>query len=107
MSRQNRIDQLCKMLQAEPNDLFLNYALGIEYTSVPEQFVMADAQFKTVIDLDAEHIPAYYQLGQLYEKWQRNPEALAFYKTGLELAKQKKNNKAINEFSEAIFLLED
>ncbi len=31
MEQPNRLEALLKMLSLEPNDLFLNYAAGIEY----------------------------------------------------------------------------
>jgi tetratricopeptide (TPR) repeat protein len=60
-----------------------------------------------VLTLDADYLAAYYQLGQLYELLLRNPEAIEYYKKGLSVAKTQGNNKAVNEFNEAIFLLED
>jgi len=67
----------------------------------------AESRFKIVLELDKNYIPAYYQLGQLFTSLLRVPEALKFYSTGLAKAKEQKNNKAINEFGEAIFMLED
>lgn len=95
------------MLEREPGDLFLNYALGLEYAKDLQSVADAEAQFKIVLDINKDYIAAYYQLGQLFEKTERPEEALQFYQEGLTLARTQKNNKAINEFSEAIFLLED
>ena len=102
-----RIESLMSMLEKEPDDLFLNYALGLEYVSDLNTVADAESQFKIVLGLDKNYIPAYYQLGQLFGSLLRIPEALEYYHCGLELAKQQKNNKAINEFGEAIFMLED
>ncbi|MBL7919196.1 MAG: hypothetical protein JNJ40_02715 [Bacteroidia bacterium] len=105
MDRLNRIDMLLKMLEKEPSDLFLNYALGTEY--VGEKDVdRAEFQFKKVIEMDVNYIAAYYQLGKLFESLSKNKEALEYYNLGLEKAKLVKNNKAINEFGEAIFMLD-
>lgn len=97
---------LLRLLEHEPNDLFLNYALGLEYVA---ELNLADAerQLKHVLTLDINYIPAYYQLGKLFESQTKNTEAILFFKEGLEKAKDQKNNKAINEFGEAIFMLED
>lgn len=102
-----RIESLLSMLEKEPNDIFLNYALGIEYAANPETSADAESQFKIVLSLNEDYIPAYYQLGKLNETLLRNEEAIDYFKKGLEKAKAQKNNKAINEFNEAIFLLED
>jgi tetratricopeptide (TPR) repeat protein len=95
-----------KLLEQEPNDLFLNYTLGLEHVAehnLPE----AEGLFKKVLGLDANYIAAYYQLGKLLESRKKNEEAILNYKKGLEKAKEQKNNKAASEFEEAIFLLED
>jgi tetratricopeptide (TPR) repeat protein len=106
MDSANRIDSLKGMLEKEPNDLFLTYALGLEYTKSPDTFGLAKAQFKKALDLDNNYLAAYYQLGQLLELLNNKQEALVYYQSGLEKAKEQKNNKAINEFGEAIFMLE-
>ena len=106
MERLKRIDMLLEMLSKEPDDVFLNYALGIEY--IGELDVLhSEIQFKKVLEMNADYIAAYYQLGKLFESQLKNTEALLYYKLGLEKAKIQKNNKAINEFGEAIFMLED
>ena len=106
MDRLSRIDMVLKLLEKEPNDLFLNYALGLEYTA---ELNLQDAEelFIKVIRLDANYLGAYYQLGKLLESQLKNKEALVFYKEGLEKAKALKNTKALNEFEEAVFLLEE
>jgi len=102
----NRISTLLGLLQQEPDDLFMNYALGLEYLSAND-LTLAEAQLKKVLALDENYIAAYYQLGKLFEAQSNNAQALSFYNTGLEKARQQKNNKAINEFGEAVFMLED
>jgi hypothetical protein len=66
MQRSARIDALKRMLETEPMDLFTNYALGIEYANDSEALLVAQEQFKKVIDLDSDYIAAYYQLGKLF-----------------------------------------
>lgn len=106
MERSNRIDVILSMLEKEPNDIFLNYSLGLEYVS-NNSFSLAEQQFKKVITIQSDYIPVYYQLGKLYELMKNNEEALRILNSGLNYAKTQKNNKAINEFGEAIFMLEE
>ncbi len=106
MDRLTRIDMVCKLLEQEPNDVFLNYTLGLEHNA-ELNLVDAETQFKKVIELDKNYIAAYYQLGKLFESQLKNEDALIYFKLGLEKAKELKNNKSANEFEEAIFLLED
>lgn len=94
------------MLNDNQNDLFLNYALGVEYFSKNE-YAQAEFQFKKALSIQNDYVAAYYQLGKLFEAQNKITEALEFFKQGLAFAKTQKNNKAINEFGEAIFMLED
>lgn len=106
MDRLSRIDMVIKLLESEPNDVFLNFALGLEYVA-ELNVVEAENQFKIVLGINKNYIPAYYQLGKLLESQLKNTDALNYFKEGLKKAKEQKDNKAINEFGEAIFMLED
>ncbi|MDZ4663597.1 MAG: tetratricopeptide repeat protein [Bacteroidota bacterium] len=106
MERSRRIGTILSMLEKEPNDIFLNYSLGLEHVG-NGNFDLAEEQFKRVIAIQTDYIPAFFHLGKLYEQIQQTKEALKYYKFGLECAKKQKNNKAVNEISEAIFILED
>lgn len=97
---------LLAMLEKEPDDIFLNYALGTEYVGELD-VIQAEFQFKKVLQMEPSYIAAYYQLGKLFESQLKNADALHFFKLGLEKAKEAKNNKAVNEFGEAIFMLEE
>jgi tetratricopeptide (TPR) repeat protein len=107
MSDNTRLDLLRRMLEKEEDDVFLNYALGLEYAKNPENIIMAEVQFKKVTDLDPDYMAAFYQLGKLLEAQTKLSEALHYYKLGLEIAEKRKERKAIGEFMEAIFLIED
>ncbi len=106
MSSLKRLAQLKTMLELEPNDLFLNYSLGLENLA-QSNINEAEFQFKKALDLNPDYIPAYYQLGKLFELKKNRKQAILFFKNGLEKARLAKDFKAINEFGEAIFLLED
>jgi uncharacterized protein HemY len=106
MSRTTRVEMILTMLKNEPNDLFLNYSLGLEHFA-DKDFTKAEDCFKKALSIESDYIPAYYQLGKLFEAQNKTEDALAFYNKGLAFAKEQKNNKAINEFGEAIFMLED
>ncbi len=107
MERMNRINSLLSFLEKEPEDPFLNYALGLEYAADLTTVADAETQFKIVLGIDENYIAAYYQLGQLFASLLRIPESLEYYSKGLEKARLVNDNKAVNEFNEAIFLLED
>ena len=97
---------LLSLLVNEPNDVFTNYALAIEYMGEGD-YAKSEKQFLKVLEIDKNYLPCYYQLGQLSEKHRGTEEALNYYRKGLEIAKAQGNNKTANEINEAIFLLED
>ena len=107
MDRQERIKYLQQELQKEPSDIFLNYALGLEYAAQPGTFYEAEAQYRKVLKLDNKYLAGYYQLGQLYELQNRSSEALTYYREGLATAREKKDLKSAGEFQEVISNLEE
>lgn len=94
-----------KQLISEPEDVFLNYALGLEFFS-EKNFVEAKKQFEKTLSIDKNYLGAYYQLGKTFEALEKIEEALKTFKDGLFSSINQKNFKAKNEFEEAIFLLE-
>jgi tetratricopeptide (TPR) repeat protein len=106
MERTSRKDRLLDMLEAEPHDVFLNYALGVELFS-ESKFEEAEQQFLKTLKLNDTYLSCFYQLGQTAEKLNKTEAALEYYIRGLELAKKQNNQKAVNEINEAIWLLEE
>jgi tetratricopeptide (TPR) repeat protein len=106
MERLPRKDMIFDMLLKEPNDVFLNYALAMEYLGT-EEFNLAKSQLQKTLEIDPAYLPCFYQLGQVNEKLGDTEKALEYYKQGLELAKTQHNRKAQGELSEAIWMLED
>ncbi len=94
------------MLEKEPDDVFLNYALAMEYKAKGET-TAAILQLETLLLLDENYLGIYYSLGQLYEQEGEIKKAADIYKKGTEKAKQQHNNKTRNELNEALWLLED
>lgn len=106
MEKLPRKEMIFDMLLNEPNDLFLNYALAMEYLGTND-LQMAEAQLQKTLSIDSSYLPCFYQLGQTWEKLGDTGKALDFYRQGLELAKSQNNRKAQGELSEAIWMLED
>lgn len=106
MEKLPRKEMIFDMLEKEPNDVFLNYALAMEHLSTSD-FRDAETQFKKVLDIDATYLPCFYQLGQVNEKLGNNEMAISYYKQGVQLAKSQNNTKALGELNEAIWMLED
>jgi tetratricopeptide (TPR) repeat protein len=102
---ETRRQNLMEMLKKEPDDLFLNYALAVEFVG-EGKYSEAETQFLKTLQLNKDYLPCYYQLGQTAEKLNKEETALEYYNRGAELAKQQNNNKALNELNEAIWMLE-
>ena len=80
-----RIDQIQKMLQAEPQDVFLHYSLGMEYLAA-ERFDEAVGEFQRCIELDADYLPAHVEAGKALRSAARPDEARDAFAAGMELA---------------------
>jgi tetratricopeptide (TPR) repeat protein len=102
----DRIASILAMLSAEPDDVFLNYALGLEHIKAGNA-EEAKKWLTRSLKLDPGYFTAHYQLGKLAERENDHASAMQWYQTGLEIARQKGQRKAVSEFEEAIFLLED
>lgn len=101
-----RLDQLQQMLLQEPNDEFLQYAIGIEYFSAGN-FTKALDCFKIILNNKPDYLAAYYQTGKCYEELKQVEEAKNIYTLGIELAQKQNKQKTFSELNEALFLLED
>jgi tetratricopeptide (TPR) repeat protein len=95
-----RLQKLLEMLEQQPLDLFLQYALAMEYLGM-SQPAEAENLFKAIITTDEHYVPAYYQLGKLLEVNKEN-EAIAIYEKGMSEAQLKGDRKTVNEFRSAL-----
>lgn len=102
----NRIAEISELLKENENDVFLNYALGLEYLSLSD-YPNAIIQFEKCIRLDETYTPAYYQCGMAYYQHNEKQEALDILKKGLQQATQKKHNKETAEFKSLIINIEN
>ncbi len=101
MSNNIRVDKLKAMLQEQPDDSFLNFALGLEYVKM-EQYDAALAAFEGIVQRDAQYTGVYYHLGKLYERFGLESKAIATYEAGMEVCKEKKETHNFNELRGAL-----
>ncbi len=97
----NRLQKLLGMLEQQPDDLFLKYALGMEFLGMNDTD-KAEQAFREVINADEHYVPAYYQLGRMLESAKKETEAMAIFEKGLTEARLKKDRKTIQEFQSAL-----
>lgn len=90
-----RIEQLKKMMQEEPNDPFYVYAFALEHllTNKPE----ARRLMLQVASNHPNYLPVYYQLATLYLETDEVSAAETILEKGISLAREQKNAKALHE----------
>lgn len=96
----DRIYELKKLLQDDPEDTFLHYALGLEYVKKgdPE---LALEQFEILLNKYPEYLPVYYQAAQLYLERGDYQKARNTYENGMVLARRLHEMKTFQELSNA------
>jgi len=93
----NRLAQMEKMLVAEPRDVFLNYAVGMEYAALG-RIDDAVARFRTIVDdISAGHIPSHFRLAQTLSRAGRIDEAKAAFTRGIATAERVGDHHAADE----------
>jgi tetratricopeptide (TPR) repeat protein len=97
----SRYEKLLKMLEEQPSDLFLQYALAMEYIGM-QCIHDAESILRSVIQTDEHYVAAYYQLGKILEQSSRDQEAILIYEKGMEEARLKNDRKTMNEFRSAL-----
>lgn len=101
----SKTQQLLQMLQSEPLDSFLNYALALEYAK-ENSIEKAIELIEAIIVRDPDYIGCYYQLGKMYEQTSNFEKAVDAYNRGIAIAKKQNNRKTLGELNEAISMLE-
>ena len=96
-----RLEKLKEMQRQKPDDVFLKYAIALEYVSMNED---AEAQkiFELLLEKFSDYIATYYHLGKLYERSGEEEKAKAVYTKGIELAERNNDAKNLRELNEAL-----
>lgn len=97
----SRIEQLRKLVQAQPDDPFSHYGLGLEYMKL-EQFDEALAAFDHAIALDANYVAAYLQKAQAELKLNRREQAGETLRSGMTAARNAGDNHSADEMQKIL-----
>lgn len=101
----SRLNQLFVLLTDSPDDLFLLYAIALEYIAL-NQRDDAEKYFLKILATDANYLPVYYQIVEFYQPV--NPEkAIEYCKKGIKLAMQTGKHKTQSELRALLEQLED
>jgi len=100
----SRVAQLKKMLEGEPNDAFLHFALAMEYA---KQGLGAEAvtEFKKVKQINPQYMPAYFQQGNALIALGAIEAAKQVLAQGITVAQQVGDRHAATQMGEALALL--
>lgn len=95
----SRIEKMKHLLSETPEDVFLNYAYGMELFK-ESQIEEAIAAFAKVRQLDSNYVPAYFQQGQMLAQDGRIEEAQAILEEGIQIARKTGDDHALGEMTE-------
>lgn len=104
VTNSNRLDQLLKYLEEDPNDAFNLYAVAIEY--MKSEPVTSRRYFEKLLNDHPDYLATYYQVGHLYEALDEEDLAIEAYKKGIAIAKQQGNQTTLRELNNALNELE-
>lgn len=100
-----RLEQLTKMLEQEPDDTFLIYGLALEHKKLGDD-TRAIELLDRVIFLDPGYCYAYYQKGMAFESAGEPNAAKSAYRAGIDAAKKKGDAHAQSELEAALSMIE-
>lgn len=80
-----RIEQIQRMLEKEPANVFLHYSLAMELASLG-RFDEAVEQFNKCIKLDEHYLAAYVECGKCLRAADRLDEAREIFTAAMDLA---------------------
>ena len=89
----NRIEPIRRLLETNPQDVFLHYSLGMELCKA-QQWDEAMAAFARCVALDAEYLPARIETGKALRAAGRLGEARTTFEAALALAEEKNETHA-------------
>ncbi len=96
MSGKSRKQQLIEMLEDYPDDGELRYFLAMDYVSNDDS-AAALYEFNQLLERAPEYVPAYLQHGQLLAKLDREDEAKAVFRAGIDVARRVGDGHAAGE----------
>ena len=100
----SRLDKIQQMLKADPNDVFLNFSLAMEYVK-ENRHAEAVAQFERVTQLDPNHVAAYMQRASVLVILKRTDDARQALEQGIAAAKRVGDTHAAEKMTQALTLL--
>lgn len=101
MTDSSRMNALRGLLDEDPGDPFLRYAVGLEHLKMNDLASAREAFTKVVSD-SPHYLPAYYQLGKVLEQLNEAEQAIKSYQAGIALATEQRNMHTLSELRGAL-----
>ncbi len=97
----DRLEQLLEFYEQDPGDAFTRFALAQEYLK-QGQPARALAFYEQLVADRPEYTGTYYHLGKLYEKLDRQDDAVATYRQGIAVCRAQRHLKDLSELQDAL-----
>lgn len=102
----SRLDTIQQMLESNPKDAFLRFALAKEYEKSGDD-ERVKAIYQELVDDSPEYVGTYYHLGKTLERLGEEAAAFKTYTKGMEICKKLGENHARAELAGARLELGD
>ena len=100
-----RMEQLKSILAQDPQNTFAHYALAMEYSSAG-QTDEALLEFRTLLEVDASYVNAFFMGAQALQHADRIPEAVEWLRDGIVCTHRMGNHHAESEMQALLEELE-
>jgi Tfp pilus assembly protein PilF len=97
----DRIAQLRKFVEAQPQEAFPRYALALELKAQGDDEAAA-AELRALLEKVPDYLAAYLQLGMLLQTLGRAADAKDAFRRGQELARRKGDGHTLSELTSAL-----
>lgn len=94
-----RLKQLYKFYEEEPNDPFNSYALALEYLKTDRE--KAEEFFEILLEKHSDYLPTYYHAAKFFQDKGERTKAIGLYERGIHLAQTSGDRKAAMELKSA------
>ncbi|MCP2044037.1 tetratricopeptide repeat protein [Pontibacter sp. HSC-36F09] len=96
---QNRLEQLFKFYEEDPNDPFTIYAIATELRGSDPQKAMEF--YEKLLSEHERYVGTYYHAASLYAEFGQSEKAEQTYKKGMLISRQEGNMHAFAELQQA------
>ncbi len=103
--KKSRRQKLEEYVAQNPNDAFSRYGLALESLREGDKSA-AEAQFRTLIETNADYVPGFQMYAQMLTQEERREEARSILKAGIAAAARAGNAHARSEMEGLLAELE-